>query len=74
MTRLPVTWELNRPSPRKLVTSALPAITLNRAGSSPTQREVSVCDAEQRLEYEAMPGPSSAAPPQFIEEKLAEQW
>lgn len=33
-SRLPVTWALNRPSARKLVASALPAITLRTAGSS----------------------------------------
>src|SRR6266404_1680674 len=46
MTRLPVTWALNRPRPRKLVTSALPAITLSTGGSILAKTGAWICDAE----------------------------
>jgi hypothetical protein len=50
MARLPVTWAVNRPpSPRKLITSALPATTLSRATSSYRRRELSTDGADSRL-------------------------
>jgi len=43
MTRLPVTWAVNRPpSPRKLIASTLPAIMLSTVGSNRELSEFSI--------------------------------
>src|SRR5260370_39466392 len=47
MTRLPVTWAVNRPpSPRKPMASALPAITLSTVGSNFVLSELSTDGVE----------------------------
>src|SRR5919198_1685729 len=49
MTRLPVMWAVNRPpSPRKLMTSTLPAVRLSTVGSSfvPSERSTEGADTQ----------------------------
>jgi hypothetical protein len=49
MTRLPVTWAVNRPpSPRKPMASTLPAVKLSTAGSSFMVSEESTDDVKTR--------------------------